>query len=606
METLELVQGCVAVCNERVVVICGIHRDGRIKIRDLASARVRIVSSGSLTAAKEPDRERRADALHEKLTRTNSKQYKDAKRRESCVVDVLSDARPFEQAVSEIASKEGISSRTLLRWVSAYRRWPSLESLLLDGRGVRSNARRLPAATETLINRAIDNIYLTQPKGSYEAVTEEVWRLCDASELRRPSRNAVIRRLKGLDPWIVARHQLGREEAKRRLGAKPGSLSVQRPLAFVQIDHTRVDVHVVDDKHRRDIGRPWITLAIDVATRCIVGFHLSLEAPSSLSVAACLTQTCLPKDDWLEARGIETQWPIWGLPQKLHADNAKEFKTEALSRGCSEWGIQLDWRPIGSPHYGGHIERLIGTLMGRIHLLPGSSDSNPQKRGKYKPDKKSRLTMTELEHWIALEITGRYHMSIHRSLRKAPLHAWQDWFADRGKHPAVPSDSDRLRLSFMPIIYRKLSPQGIRFNHIQYWDDALLAIGHMKAPMLLRYDPRDISCLFALDDKGRYWRIPYADVRLPSITLAEAQAATKLMDRQERKRSTGQLVVKRALKQREIVEKAEGATRKVRRDHQRTSDAKRQIAQHKNTTAPSEAVNFNEDPPEYDIEFWDE
>ena len=110
--------------------------------------------------------------------------------------------------------------------------------------------------------------------------------------------------------------------------------------------------------------------------------------------------------------------------------------------------------------------------------------------------------MTELEHWIALEITGRYHMSIHRSLRKAPLHAWQDWFADRGKHPAVPSDSDRLRLSFMPIIYRKLSPQGIRFNHIQYWDDALLAIGHMKAPMLLRYDPRDISCLFALDDKG--------------------------------------------------------------------------------------------------------
>ncbi len=81
---------------------------------------------------------------------------------------------------------------------------------------------------------------------------------------------------------------------------------------------------------------------------------------------------------------------------KLDADNAKEFKTDALSRGYPEWDIQLDWRPIGSPHYGGHIERLIGTLMSRIHLLPSSSDLNPHKRGKYKPGKKSRLTMTEL------------------------------------------------------------------------------------------------------------------------------------------------------------------------------------------------------------------
>lgn len=33
------------------------------------------------------------------------------------------------------------------------------------------------------------------------------------------------------------------------------------------------------------IGRLWLTLAIDVATRCVGGFYLSLESPSVVSVA---------------------------------------------------------------------------------------------------------------------------------------------------------------------------------------------------------------------------------------------------------------------------------------------------------------------------------
>jgi hypothetical protein len=28
--------------------------------------------------------------------------------------------------------------------------------------------------------------------------------------------------------------------------------------------------------------------------------------------------------------------------------------------------------PVRTPHYGGHTERLIGTMMGKVHLLPGN------------------------------------------------------------------------------------------------------------------------------------------------------------------------------------------------------------------------------------------
>jgi putative transposase len=55
------------------------------------------------------------------------------------------------------------------------------------------------------------------------------------------------------------------------------------------------DVIVVDERDRLAIGRPWITLAIDVYSRCVLGFYASLDAPSVTSIGMCLTQGCIPK-----------------------------------------------------------------------------------------------------------------------------------------------------------------------------------------------------------------------------------------------------------------------------------------------------------------------
>jgi transposase InsO family protein len=44
-----------------------------------------------------------------------------------------------------------------------------------------------------------------------------------------------------------------------------------------------------------------------------------------------------------------------------------------FERACRNHGIQIRWRPVGEPHFGGHIERLIGTAMGAVQMLPGST-----------------------------------------------------------------------------------------------------------------------------------------------------------------------------------------------------------------------------------------
>ena len=134
---------------------------------------------------------------------------------------------------------------------------------------------------------------------------------------------------------------------------------------------------LVSERERRALGRTWLTLATDVVTRVVAGFHLSLKAPSSLSIAMVLNHGVLPKDGYLRERGIHLIWPVAGLPERLHLDNAldnaKELRGKALVRGVSQYGVELVYRPPAAPHWGAHIERLIGTTMGALTILPGAT-----------------------------------------------------------------------------------------------------------------------------------------------------------------------------------------------------------------------------------------
>jgi putative transposase len=65
-----------------------------------------------------------------------------------------------------------------------------------------------------------------------------------------------------------------------------------------------VDVIVVDEIERKPIGRPWLTLVVDVATRMVPGFHLTLEAPCATSVALALSMAVLPKERLLASTGL--------------------------------------------------------------------------------------------------------------------------------------------------------------------------------------------------------------------------------------------------------------------------------------------------------------
>lgn len=339
----------------------------------------------------------------------------------------------------------------------------------------------------------------------------------------------------------------------------------------------------------------------------VAGFYLSLNSPSVISVAIALTHCVLPKGTWLAERGLSsTEWPTSGIPDSIHLDNAKEFHSNSLVRGAEEYGIEVNYRPVRQPHYGGHIERLIGTTMGAVHLLPGTTFENVQKKASYKPANQAVMTMPELERWLALEILGRYHLSVHSGLRMPPLTAWQEGARLRGTLRQV-QDGKEFFYNFLPGERRLIRRDGIRLFNIHYWGNVLSPLaGRSERPALVKYDPGDLSRIYFRDDSGSYWEIPYRDLRLPPISLWEHRAAMQKLQAEGRRAVDEQVLFAAVEEQRRIEEVARNTTRARRAAEKRKSLPESQSKTDR-YDAPLEVLETEHSNPvkPFEVEEWD-
>src|SRR5205085_8421023 len=90
-----------------------------------------------------------------------------------------------------------------------------------------------------------------------------------------------------------------------------------RILERVEIDHTVLDLFLVDEEDRLPIGRPTLTFALDVYSRYPVGCYVGFENPSYRAVQNCLFHAILPKQDTRELYGTKNEWLAYGLPEML-------------------------------------------------------------------------------------------------------------------------------------------------------------------------------------------------------------------------------------------------------------------------------------------------
>ncbi|MCP1638276.1 Mu transposase C-terminal domain-containing protein [Kerstersia gyiorum] len=484
--------------------------------------------------------------------------------------------RPFcsQEDAATAAQKLGVSTRHVYRLIRQCREGGGdLTSLIVAGPSGGRGQSRIPHRQDELVRSVIEEMYLTPQRLSAERIVQEVRRRAYKLELPPPSASTIRRRLAALP--LSERSRRGDVVVPE---AVKGSTPLARfPLDRVQMDHTPVDVILVDPFERQPIGRPWITVAVDVYSRCIAGFHVSLEAPSSTSVGLCLTHMAADKNAWLQGVGVEADWPIAGKPLLISVDNAKEFHSDAFERGCAQHDIAIDWRPIGQPKFGGVVERMIGTLMELVHSIPGTTFSNVMQRGKYDSDKAACLTLGELERWLTVAIAKFYHVRPHGGLDDdTPLRLYRagvQALAASGKATPTPLNPHTYLMDFLPVVWRTLRREGVVIDHIHYFCDALKPwIERSETPerLLIRRDPRDLSRIYILDDRdGGYLEVPYRELSRPPVSLWEHRLARARL-RQRRQTEWDERVLFAAIEEmREIESEAARTTRSMRRNRAR-------------------------------------
>ena len=229
---------------------------------------------------------------------------------------------------------------------------------------------------ERIIESVLRQHYLVREPPSFLRIVNEIRAECAASGYRPPTRRAIKSRVDAMDQREVMQKRKGAKAARQAFEPRVGGLDVERPLEVVQIDHTLADIILVDQFEGKPLGRPWLTLEIDVATRVVLCAYVSFDTFSVLSIGLCLHHCVRTKSIRAPQILEKFYWSAAGIPQAVHVDNGRDFRSDAFQLACADGSVE--YRPPGRAHHGGHIERLIGTTMRAVHVLPGTTQSSPK------------------------------------------------------------------------------------------------------------------------------------------------------------------------------------------------------------------------------------
>ena len=531
----------------------------------------------------------------------NDPRWLEAERRDVFLRGLLKDTdwTATREVVEAVRNEFRIGRSTVYRMIARFRASRKASSLIPTGRGTPDGAKRLDIRTERLIGQQIDRFWLKKEKPKMRALIQRVHEASRIEGLPPPHRSTIQRRVDELDLLGAARRR-GEVSLEAEVTPSAGRFHAERPNDVWQIDHTIVDLIVVDEETRLPIGRPFLTLAVDICTRMVAGFHLSLDAPSSASVGLCLLHAVYDKTSWLQERGIEHPWPVAGLPSVLHCDNGPEFHSRALKTACREYGIKLVYRPPATPRFGGHIERLIGTMMGAVHILPGTTFSNTKAREGYASEERAVLSLRELERWLAVEITGVYQRRIHSALLRPPLAVWQE--SQGGLSFDLPPDRMAFWTSFLPETRRRLLKDGIHLEKIRYWSDVLARDLGRSGEMRIKYDPRDLSRIFVRRPDGGYIEARYRNLAYPAVTIWEWRNAKRRLFEQGKRDLDEDAIFSALALQRRIEDDAVATSTAARRKMAKRPRVRRE----QGTVAPLSGIDTSKQyPGADDLEFWE-
>jgi len=249
-------------------------------------------------------------------------------------------------------------------------------------------------------------------------------------ELERPKNSTLRDWLNKSETQERFAVKYGRREAHKRFVGTVESINAVRPLQYVMLDHTKIDLwlKIVDaEGNLIGIRRAYLVYAIDVYSHMVLGAYLTFEAPSVHTLMKCIKEVCRPKTAWEdlfgEAKGATDGW---GKPEFFILDNGIENIGVSLQTVLEAVGIEIVFAALRTPEHKTHVERIFGTTNGLWHQLPGGSPGGKNKNNREERDARedAQYTLPQANRKLGEHIVTSYHVEWSAGIKMAPAKRW--------------------------------------------------------------------------------------------------------------------------------------------------------------------------------------
>lgn len=386
--------------------------------------------------------------------------------------------------------------------------------------------RKLDEGTLELIRQVINDTYIQSHQPRKTPAWGELVLRCEEQVLDAPSRKTFMAEIRRFPPHAMEKARRGDRAAYKH---EPFYWRIEvdtprhgdRPFDVVHIDHTELDIELVDQRYGNNLGRPWLSVMIDANTRYVLAIYLTFDPPSHRS-CMMLVRECVRKHG--------------RVPRVLVVDGGTEFDSTYFELLTAMLSITKKTRPKAKARFGSVMERFFGiTNTQFIHNLRGNTQATRDPRScspSHYPQKLAVWTISDLNEELIDWIEQVYSTNIKQALGTTPLKAFQQGMADFGnrEHKRVIYSSDFVIacLPSTPKGTAMVDPtRGIKVNHVQYWCAEFSDTSTHGKQLTVRYDPWDLSRAYVfVQHRWALCRSEEADL-YSRLTLRELHYATE-------------------------------------------------------------------------------
>jgi len=409
------------------------------------------------------------------------------------------------------------SASTVMRWLKRFQESGDNYLALLDGYCTGPRASQFDGWITEKITGLLQKYYLTRQGDSVAKVynlmlSDSEMYVPDESQIggKRPliSRSSFYRLVNQIPAYERDRARLGAAAARAKWRHSIGGIYTSRPLERVEMDHTVLDLYVIDDVRGIPLGRPVITILIDAFSQYILALYVGFEGESLGRVVRAIRIALSPKTDLTEMAKTENEWLFPGLFECLVVDNSLSFQSPQLHEIALTLGIEIEYGAVRQPWFKGSVERAMGSI---TRMLP--KQGRPEKPNGGVKDPKNPLQdacikFSDLNVALIKWVVDVHPFSINQRTLKRPFDLMTEGLK---KMPAPVFVKSLEGLEFFTSLSKPVvvSHAGIEFQYLSYRSTELRnLVLQQSAPKFktkIKYNPDDLGYIWVMNPKNNEW-----------------------------------------------------------------------------------------------------